>query len=166
MNAWVAKMLKTNEEDNKYSNVEAKVQEQEPLETAFPEDLFSLFNQQVTLLAQKLKGDMFINVVRIWMNYLQDELEQKADFFVKTTKADRILRYPVEINDFYKLNLNLNDNKKEIVQYVEADQVDKVTQYFIETSKVINKSTDKLLEGLVQVMFLTIEDSAVELLFM
>lgn len=139
--------------------------EQETLETNFPEDFFSLFNQQVTLLAQKLKGEMFIRVVRMWMNHLQDVIEEKTGTFRKTVKADRILLYPVELNDLNKLSVNLNENRKEIVQYVEDDQVDKITEAFMETVKVISKSVDKLVEGLVEVMFFNIENTAIEQLF-
>jgi hypothetical protein len=165
MKSWVAKMLQTNEDEKKYNKIEAMASEQETLETNFPEDFFSLFNQQVTLLAQKLKGDMFIRVVRMWMNHLQDVLEEKADHFRKTVKADRILLYPVELNDFNKLSLNLNENRKEIIQYVEGDQVDKVTEPFMETVKVISKSIDKLCEGLVETMFFKLENTAIEPLF-
>jgi hypothetical protein len=99
------------------------------------------------------------------MNYLQDVFEEKADIFVQTTKLDVILKYPVEINDFNKLALNLNDNKAEVVSCLEGEQVEKVNQYFIETAKVISKSTDKLLEGLVQLMFSRIEDAISHLFF-
>lgn len=165
MKSWIRKMLQTNAEDNQYAKVEAKAEEQEPLETQFPEDLFSLFNQQVTILGQKLKGEMFINVVRIWMNYLQDMLEEKAETFLKTTPSTQILRYLVEVNDFNKLALNLNDNKAEIIQYVEGDLVEKVNQSFIETAKVIGRCTEWLLEGLVKVTFAKIEQSVIEILF-
>lgn len=165
MKTWVKNILEANRKETAYSNIEAKRDEKEPLETQFPEDLFSLFNQQVTLLANQLKGDMFITVVRIWMNYLQDIFEEKADDFVQVTKLDVILKYPVEINDFNKLALNLNDNKAEVIGFVEGEQVEKVNQYFIETAKVISKSTDKLLEGLVQLMFTRIEDSIVHTYF-
>ena len=147
MRAWIRKMLETNAEDNQYARVEAKAEEQEPLETQFPEDLFSLFNQQVTILGQKLKGEMFINVVRIWMNYLQDKLEEKAETFLKGASDGQVLRYVVEVNDFNKLALNLNDNKAEIVQYVEGDLVEKVNQCFIETAKVIGRGTEWLLQS-------------------
>lgn len=119
----------------------------------------------MTILGQKLKGEMFINVVRIWMNYLQDMLEEKAETFLKSASDGQVLRYVVEVNDFNKLALNLNDNKAEIVQYVEGDLVEKVNQCFIETAKVIGRGTEWLLEGLVKAMFVKIEQTVVELLF-
>jgi hypothetical protein len=162
---WTKKMLKMNAEDNEYHKIQDKLENQESLETMFPEDLFGFFNQQINILGEKLKGDVFLNVVSLWMNHLQDMLEEKVDNLIKHVKDDEILRYPVEINDYNKLTIHLNDTKNNLNSYLEGELIERSTQLFKETSKLIGKNLEKMIEQMVLHMFKKIEQLAVEELF-
>ena len=161
----LAKIILSNKDETRYEKVLEKVENQDPLESMFAEDIFSLFNQQIAILGPKLQGDAFVSVVRTWLQNIQNTIEDKTEEFVGKTSVDRILMFPLEINDYNKLLLNLNDCKSETQQFSSEDQTDKLTQLFIETAKTINKCQDSLIQSMTEVMFIKIEDLAIEPLF-
>jgi hypothetical protein len=165
MRTWVKNMLKKNEEETRIDKVEAKLAEQEPLESRFPEDLFGLFNKQMVALGLKLKGEMYVSALSLWLNFLQEILKDKVDVLVQNVQLDKLLKYPLEINDYYKLAQNLNDNKNELAEYIDDALLGRTTQMFVQTARVISASTDKLIENMIEVMFTKIEETAVEQLF-
>jgi len=161
----ISKMLTSNAEETQMKNILEKVENQEPLESMLPEDIFSLFNQQIAILGPKLQGEVLTSVVRVWLQNIQNTIEDKCDEFVSRVGAEEILRYPLEINDYNKIMLNLNDCKSETTQYAAEDQTEKVGQMFVETAKVVNRCIDKLVQSMTEVMFVKIEDAVFELLF-
>ena len=161
----LSKMLGSNAEETHMSKILEKVESQEPLESMLPEDIFSLFNQQVAILGPKLQGEVLTSVVRIWLQNIQHTFEDKCDEFVGRVGAEEILRYPLEINDYNKVMLNLNDSKTETAQFAADDQTEKLGQLFVETAKVVNRCIDKLVQSMTEAMFVKMEDAVFELLF-
>lgn len=169
---WTSRILKLNEEDKSKDNLEDMIANGEPLETPFPEDLFKFFNEQVFMLAEKLHGELFLRVVSIWGNHLNDFFMEKAQSELKyqqqqgqEDQADVFYRVSADLNDFNRCVLHIADIKTEIKDLLEPEFHERVDKQFQQAAKGLQAGIAIEVDFMVKCLLNKIQESVIHSFF-
>jgi len=165
MNESMMNIIKEDRSLYSKEEIEKMKDEGQEISSNFSQDIFSLINRQLEIVGTKTRGEVYMEIIRLWTVNLAEFQKQEKSFLIKTSGPNEILKIIMYINNYYKCLQNITFTKDESLKYADEEYHDRLDNIFSDLKRAFAESIQDLLVTLVDLCFIEVELGAIVYLF-